>query len=190
MQKGSEIIANLFSKKFEKFQVQTSNEEWARLNSKLNRLNFVKFSFATFNIYYLIVIVGLAGTVTYSSISYINLSKKLKSLEKEIGTDITYKNETPSLPHATNGAKDVIKRLDQEKEKKADSDFNHGDNKQVKPEKSKKIENSEINKESFKEVVAPPIQTDTLKPPIKRVKKIISIKPTQVVIKDTVIIIK
>ena|ERR1035437_3382622 len=79
-------IEKLFSKKFEHFEVTTSDEDWRKLNSKLRRNNFLKFSLVTFNVYYLLALITFAGTATYSGLTNHKLSKKVDQLEKTIKT--------------------------------------------------------------------------------------------------------
>lgn len=77
-------IGDLFSGKFENFEVKFSEEDWLKIKPKLRFSNFLRFNFYNFNIYYLLAIVLFAGTTTFSGISYYKLSKKTKQLEKQI----------------------------------------------------------------------------------------------------------
>jgi hypothetical protein len=50
-------IENIFRKGLENYKIEPEEEEWTALNLTLPRLNFFKFSFYTFNIYYCSLIV-------------------------------------------------------------------------------------------------------------------------------------
>lgn len=79
-----EDIDNLFSKKFEKFEVKPSDSEWIELSPKLNRLNFLKFSFASFNIYYLITFAFLVTATTFSIVRNIQYAQEVQDLKRKL----------------------------------------------------------------------------------------------------------
>jgi hypothetical protein len=79
-----EDIDNLFSKKFEKFEAKPSESEWIELSSKLNRLNFLKFGFTTFNVYYLVTFVFLVTASTFSIVRNIQYAQEVKDLESKL----------------------------------------------------------------------------------------------------------
>jgi hypothetical protein len=81
MHNQEDQIEKLFSEKFEKYEVKSSEQEWLDISSKLNRVNFLKFSFVSFNIYYLAVIIAFAGTTTFTGIKNVELSNKVQRLE-------------------------------------------------------------------------------------------------------------
>jgi hypothetical protein len=84
MENENDYIDKLYSGKFEKFEVQSSDDDWTRLNSKLGKSNFLKFSFASFNVFYLAAFLSFAGTASYLGVHSAIQSSKIDSLEKKI----------------------------------------------------------------------------------------------------------
>lgn len=195
MQKDSSDIGKLFSEKFENFEAETSFEDWDRLNSRLSRINFVKFSFQSFNIYYLSIIMALAGTSVFAAVSYYNSSQKLKQLEmgkmvKEnirsntivVPADIS-KDEKENPAEIKQVEKGNIPMPDKTfiDSSKTDSHVKYDNNIQIL---------SLIKQDSVETSTSTPKKTDTVSSGIKRVKKVIMIKPTHVIVKDTIIVKK
>lgn len=77
-------IEQLFSKKFEKYEVKSSEQEWLELSGKLSKVNFQKFSLTSFNIYYLSVMIALAGTTTFLGIKNYQMARKIYHLESTL----------------------------------------------------------------------------------------------------------
>lgn len=196
----SEDIERLFSKKFNSFEVKTSKAEWISLNTKLKRLNFLKFSFANFNIYYLSIILVLAGSSTYLTIHNTTLKKKIQQLESQV------QSNQMILPSAHVGKKLVVAPDESEiigkpveintstadvdfqaksvskNKRTADSVTNLVKTDTIRPDRT---ENSA--KDSVKSVSGIPVDS-TIR--IRKVKKTVYIKPGSVVLKDTIVVPK
>jgi hypothetical protein len=84
MYNDDDYIENLYSTKFDDFNSQTSKEEWNKLDIKLSRANFLKFSFTSFNVFYLAVFMSFAGMASYFGVTSYLQSKKIEALENDI----------------------------------------------------------------------------------------------------------
>jgi hypothetical protein len=191
-------IEKLFSTKFERFEIQPSEKEWLNLSSKLSRMNFWKFSSASFNIYYLVVIIALAGTVVWLSVSNIQLSGKIDLLRDALRTN-KENDRIPTTP-ATNSISPVIssnphpaKHTEalplpvQSKTKKEmlpikESDLKKGELPSIPDQKNK---DSIRNITPIVPLIKPTADT-SVKNTVKIIKKVLIVKPKPVVIKDTV----
>ena len=91
MENKKNYIENLYSEKLGKFEYQTNNADWEALSAKLSKTNFMKFSFATFNVFYLGALLAFAGSSAYLGIANYTLSSKIQLLESKI--EILSKNE-------------------------------------------------------------------------------------------------
>jgi hypothetical protein len=100
MQNEKDNIEKLFAEKFGNFESQTSEKDWNSLYAKLRIANFMKFSVATFNIYFLVTLVALAGTTAFFGINNAILSGKVKHLENSI--------QKSSLQNAENRTSDFL----------------------------------------------------------------------------------
>lgn len=200
----------LYSEKFEKFEFQTSNEDWDKLNSKLSKSNFFKFSFATFNMYFLIGFISFAATASYLGVTNIKLSKKNEILKNKIEVLIEQQNENEAFPVIADSV--AIENFEDEQEvdieQEAEDNIgtievpeNNKDNKvkvilpqlsskndsvYAKPDSSSVMLSSEKNSTIVKPDSSSVIVPKTQK--VKRVKKTIYIKKDKVIITDTVVI--
>lgn len=98
MDNEKDYIDNLYSDKFKNFEFQSSSEDWDLLNSKLSKSNFFKFSFATFNMYFLVGFISFAATASYLGVTNIKLSKKNEILENKIEVLIEQKKQNEVYP--------------------------------------------------------------------------------------------
>jgi hypothetical protein len=188
-------IEKLFSKKFEKFEIKSSDEEWTRLSSKLSMSNFLRFSFATFNVYYLLALICFAGTAAITCINNYNLTKKIEHLEQSIET--YQKRDSirnlPTVPiDSAHLYEDAIKNTPEHK-KEINTDLSIKNT----PESAKKDENLnqpsnmlETIQDTTKKKEIKPTQSDSVSHKMKKVKKTVTIKKESVVVKDTIVITK
>jgi hypothetical protein len=86
MENEKNYIDKLYSDKFSKYESNISDDEWAKLSIKLSKVNFLKFSFTTFNAYFLLAIVTFVAAVIYFGINNFNISKKNEKLNDKIET--------------------------------------------------------------------------------------------------------
>jgi len=183
-------IEQLFSKKFEHFEVKASEEDWIKLNSKLSRSNFLKFSIVTFNIYWLLALLAFAGTAIYSGVYNHKMTKKVKQLEQTIQTyqkDMDGENTVAPVgpekkeailierPHQTNNQKTPALHASPSNLVKAPIQM-------LQP--SSRVDSSiNINEE--------PLQTDSSSYHRKtKVVKNIVVKKSSVIVKDTMVIVR
>jgi hypothetical protein len=193
MNTEQDYIDKLYSEKFEKFEFQNSDEEWNRLNSKLGRSNFLKFSFATFNMYFLIIFVAFAGTASYLGVTSIKKSQEIKKLEEKLEILQKQGNKNQINLIYSDSLLNENEKNNQEKlktinvEKKRESYQNAID---IHENNLKNIQQLNQTKDSVL------INQDTsslikpVTPKIKRVKKTVFIKKDKVILQDTVIIKK
>jgi len=200
MQNEKDDIERLFSKKFEKFEVKTSEEEWLNISSKLSRSNFLKFSFTTFNIYFLLVLVTFAGTATFTGIRNSQLSKKIYKLERTIQSYQSKEHVHPAstftdsanIQLAQPELKTDVKTVEFQKESNPKS-IPEIKSQTDKPKiKDVPLSSSEFEiKDTAQKVVINPSIRDTVQRTIvRKVKKTFVIKPKTVVVKDTIVITK
>ena len=201
MHNEKDNIENLFSKKFEKFEVKSSDQEWLELSSKLSKTNFLKFSFITFNVYYLMVLVTFAGTATFTGIRNMQLSNKVEKLEQAVqsyqikeqtnSSPATYSDSIKSLPTAIEENKPA-KNLNTiiETKKKDEPEI------KVKAKEEEKTVSPppvnlpmEVKDNSLKPEVPSSVDSAS-KPKFRMVKKTLVVKPKPIVLKDTVVITK
>ena len=195
MSNRNDDIDKLFSKKFEKYEVKTSEEEWLELSPKLSRSNFLRFSYITFNIYYLSVIMVLAATVGFAGVKNYQLTQKLISLEQNVKTS-SPKEKTISTPTSP-----VETKKEEESKATVDQSSIIMTTKPVQPVNSvisiKAKEKEQPNvKEERKDTAQLSSQNLTVSDSlsqikIKKIKRTLVVKPRTVIVKkDTVIITK
>jgi hypothetical protein len=198
MSSRNDDIDKLFSKKFEKFEVKPSEGEWLELSPKLSRFNFLRFSFVTFNIYYLTVIVLFAGTATFTSVRNIQLSQKVDHLEQSLKiyqkNEETKKISVPS-PEVEDVSKPVSSKTHEFAVKKSKpsknvesslpSTYSESENPEKHNTQKEIKDTAQISTQIFN-------RPDTLaKIKVKKIKKTFVIKPRVVIVKkDTVVITK
>jgi hypothetical protein len=184
-------IDKLFSEKFEKFESQTLEEDWNKLNSKLSKSNFLKFSVATFNVFYLAVFLSFAGTATYFGVNNAIKSNKIKTLENkvEVLQKQVNKNEIPNL--------NIDSIVTEKKDDKPELNNNKALNIKAKNEVPQNISNDKVNVMTNLPQLSLKKDSVSIKPDsslvnkpntqkITRVKKTIVIKKDKVLLKDTV----
>ena len=191
-------IEKLFSTKFERFEIQPSEKEWLDLSSRLSRTNFLKFSSTSFNIYYLVIMLILAGTVAWLSVANIELSEKVDLLRDALRVN-KENDRIPGTP-ATNSISPVISNsprpaehqeilplpvqseIKKERAQKKENDLKSGERPLVSDQTSK---DSIHNIAPAAPSITPPVDTSA-KNSVKIIKKVLIVKPKTVVIKDTV----
>jgi hypothetical protein len=193
MENEKNYIDKLYSDKFSKYESNISDDEWAKLSIKLSKVNFLKFSFTTFNAYFLLAIVTFVAAVIYFGINNFNISKKNEKLNDKIETfqDQQIKNDIEPL---------IIDTFDIE-ETKLNTQSKITDIKPVTFEPTKKttVEKEPSKKQSEKNPINTKTDTSSVLKPdtqsipkkkIIRVKKKVFIKQDKVIIKDTVTVKK
>lgn len=202
MHNEKDNIEELFSKKFEKFEDKPSDQEWLELSSKLSKSNFLKFSFITFNIYYLMALVAFAGTASFTGIRNIQLTQKVQKLEQTVKS---YQKQgevtSPPLQYSDSMKSQPATSIDEIKPSKT---VNTKIENRKKEEPLIKEKSGELEKDVNQPLPNPPVvlkdnsvkpdamsSIDTTnKPRFRKVKKILVVKPNPVVVKDTVVITK
>lgn len=80
---GKDRIEALYQKKFSTYKVESSSGEWAAISGKVTAMNFTRFSWLHFNLYYLIAILVILGTSALIFFSH-NSSTSNNSPEKTL----------------------------------------------------------------------------------------------------------
>ena len=189
MEKDKDYLDKLYSNKFSKFESNISADDWTKLSTKLGKTNFLKFSFTTFNAYFLGVIVSLASAGAYLGVNNVSLLKKNEKLEdkievlkeQQIKNDIdplvvdTFIIEEPEVDENTE-VNDIIfetkpiKRIEEKAEQLPDQ---------------LKVDLVNTKKDSLV-LVKPDTSIVKHKKVIRRIKKKVFVKQDKVIIKDTV----
>jgi hypothetical protein len=187
-----DYIDKLYSEKFDKFEDQTSGSEWDRLDSQLGKSNFLKYGFATFNVFYLAAFLTFAGTATFLGVKSIKQSTEIRKLEHKVEVLQKQVNQNETYPVLADSA--ATKSQEEKPENKIET-------KPVeKKETSIAIQNINNSKENLssnkptlnlkKDSVYTKLDTSSTikKEPVKinRVKKTVYIKKDNVIVKDTV----
>jgi hypothetical protein len=185
MDNEKDYLDKLYSEKFEKFEFQSTGDDWNQMNSKLGKSNFLKFSFATFNIFILGALIAFAGSATYFGVNHIIQSNKIESLEKKIEVlqDQVNKNEPKSIIIDSASIEKNEKKqefIDASKGKKGESIDN------IKENKNEKIVLTEANTKKDSIIVKPDSIFKAEAQKIKKVKKTVFIKKDKVLVTDTV----
>jgi len=196
MDKESDFLDKLYSEKFDKFEDQAFDNDWIKLSSKLGKSNFLKFSFVTFNVFYLAVILTFAATSTYMSVSNIIKTKKIQNLEKKI-EELQQKQDTTEAFALTNDSI-IIENTGQEAEVKNEINLLKNENKKElkqnrdEEKADKSIAKSQIGTAKDSVFIKPDSSSVNRIVPVKinKVKKTIFIKQNKVLVKDTVVIKK
>lgn len=199
MDSGKNYIDKLYSEKFEEFEMKTASDDWAALSTKLARANFIKFSLATFNVYYLAAMVVLTATVVFFAVTNLNLNDKIENLENKINQsenpEVINFQEDPNVDSSSVGsivseAEMIDKALPQKEAKKNQDEIkNVGKNKILKAEETSKIEEKDTLASNVNPIIVETpdsiaIKASTTK--IKRIKKTVFVKKEQVIVNDTV----
>ena len=190
-------IDKLYSDKFENYQFQLKGYEWIKLSSKLNVANFLKFSFTTFNAYFLGIIVSFFALSAFLGFGYLNKSNEIDNIKNNLENVIppNSKNELPQLLHDTilikNSVDEVIIKDIQNPKEQNTSISPPQENDTLKKgfmEKSTISVGDSLNQNLDTFSVSNSDNSDNLKeiPKIKRVKKTIYIKKDQVIVTDTI----
>jgi hypothetical protein len=191
MEYDEDYIDKLYSDKFSKRESNISTDDWDKLSAKLGKTNFLKFSFTTFNAYFLSAIISFAAAATYMGVSNVSLSKKIEKLENKIEVlqEQQKINELePLLPDTTATKEPKINELDETLPDEVvveTKPFNKVKNKtEIVPEKAK-VDSIKTKKGSL---VTEKPDTAVVKPKkvIKRIKKKVFVKKDKVIIKDTI----
>lgn len=192
MHNEKNYIEKLYAQKFGHYEPQTSEDDWNKLNSKLSRSRFLKFSFTTFNIFYLTVLFAFASTVSYLGVENHQLNRKVQLLEENIETIHNQERQTPQLLSDT---------LSVEKQEVLQEPKNTTNVPASKPTEPQNIEytsprvstilQNQVSKADSVSVKLDTASTIKSEPPrIKRVKKTIFVKQDKIIVKDTFVITK
>jgi len=192
MDSEKDYIDKLYSEKFEKFEFHSSGDDWSKLNGKLGKSNFLKFSFATFNIFFLGALLAFAGTATFLGVTNIKKSEKIEELEKKV--EIFQEKENKSIPSLVDSIiienqdnrteiSDEIKALNAANKNEVLQKLSETKEKTIAPEIVIKKDSVHAKTDSATHIKSEP-------PKINKVKKTIFIKKDKVVLKDTVVIKK
>lgn len=192
MYNEKDYLEKLYAAKLGNYEPQTSEDDWIKLNSKLSRSRFLKFSFTTFNIFYLAVLFAFAGAVTYMGIENRNLNRKVQLLKENIET---IHKQAPQTPPFFSDTLSVIK---QEILQEAKNTTTPPVSKPTEPQKIEytspqvsttlQIHVSKADSVSVKLDTASAIKSEPQR--IKRVKKTIFVKQDKIIVKDTFVITK
>ncbi|HEY4784484.1 MAG TPA: hypothetical protein VIH57_00480 [Bacteroidales bacterium] len=190
-------IEELFTRRFENFEVKSTEEEWIRLNARLSKSNFLRFSFVTFNIYYLVVIAAFAGTASFMSIKNYHLSQEVKRLQRSV-INYQQREQEKQLPRQRSDstkflppAKETLESKETSTDHKNHIKQNKGQPVEPAPSVQNKVETEafKVLKDSSKTSLPNITVVDTMeKSKARKVKKILVVKPKTVIIKDTVVI--
>jgi hypothetical protein len=189
-------IDKLFSSKFENYKVDSSEDEWMKLNADLKRINFWQFHFQSFNIFYLIGIIGIAALVI------IMLIIDLKSTPEPAKEQESIKYLQPELmdtiaPSQESDHENPEKAISEKKAKSIEQ--SPVMNPQSRYDTVKKVQEilppqNIIVRDSLKTNPAtmvreePKLQADTIggQPRIRKVKRTTVVKTETVIVRDTV----
>ncbi len=173
-------IDNYFLKKFESFKVEDSEKDWNILFAKLSKNKFLKFNAHNLNIYFLTGILLISGIATYSSLNNIQLNTQVKHLQHII-QDNSNKNNQQNLKPGMSG--NQYKNV-REPSTSSSLSFNYT----LQTKYINKVQAiSKNNSDSIQKINSANLQDDTtLKPKVKKIKKVIIVKPKNVIVKDTV----
>jgi hypothetical protein len=187
-------IEKLFSTKFERFEVKPSEGEWLSLSSKLSRMNFWKFSYSSLNVYSLVLLSALAGAAVWFGVANIHLTEKnhilrdsIRVYQEKVRTITLPSTDSSSIPFRKELPTDrknekISTTPSQVKKRIAGKEVDNS----VKPE-DKQAASTQSGKDSVRNAVpAPPGNDSIAKAPVRRVKKLVVVKPKTVVVKDTV----
>jgi len=188
MDNRKDYIDKLYSEKLGKFESKISTDDWSKLSPKLAKSNFLKFSFVTFNAYFLTAIVSFATAATYLGVNNIKQSKIIERLEDKIEVlqEQQIKNNIEPLLLDTFAIEepevDDIEVVETKPIKKIEEKIE---------QLPKQLKGDSINTKKDSLVVAKP-DTSRIKPKkvIRRIKKKVFVKQDKVVIKDTVKVMK
>lgn len=86
MENSNNAIEKLYSTTFTDFEDTPPNEDWSALSTKLDRVNFLKFSFSSFNVFYLFALLTLICSTAYLGVNNYLLLTKNTLLEMQIET--------------------------------------------------------------------------------------------------------
>jgi len=197
MHNENDFIDKLYSEKLGDNKFQTTSEEWDLLNAKLSKSNFLKFSFTSFNIIYLAVLVSFAGTALFFGVGYHFQSKKIQNLEQTItilndkknDSLIQTINEDTVSANNTDRENEIVKTnepvlIGKKTKNQARNQIISANDSIVKLTLSAKTDTSQAAKVDTTTLLRPE------PPKIKRIKKTVFVKQDNVVIKDTVVINK
>lgn len=208
-------IDDLFSDKLDKFELNSSPEEWSQLSSSLGKLNFFKFSFSTINAYVVGGAIALASTAGYVGINQFNnentndvIEDKIENLEEHPqinkqnafvadSSTYVYQDSISELDIVENVDVDKVEPVESRVEKKVEviTDVKKNDSTKIeKPIADEVVKqnnqtNISENKDSLNHT-----SIDTVQPKkqriVRRVKRKVIVKPKTVIIKDTVVMKK
>ena len=189
MKKDNDYVDKLYSDKFSKFESNISSDDWTKLSTKLGKTNFLRFSFTTFNAYFLSAIISFAAVAAYFGVNNVNLSNKIEKLEDKIEVLIEQQNLNDKEPllHDTFTIEEPKMNVQDEITDKVvvkTKPLNKVKNEiELFPEKAK-IDSTIMLSDSL--AIAKPDTTIVKPKKVIRIKKTVYVKQNQVIIKDTV----
>lgn len=196
MENEKNYIENLYSDKFKKFEIKTSEEEWDSLNSKLIKTNFFKFSFVTFNIFYLMAFLAFAGSTAYFGISNVLLTKKVKFLENVLSHKQNTENNDFIVNDSILSEKTVmnakaavlnIKKIQQKSTQKI-TDIKNISSKEPKiSEPANDIDTVKSIIQALNDTTVI-VKSESVAKPLSEIQKVTKVKKTVLIKKDTVFV--
>ncbi|HEX3006959.1 MAG TPA: hypothetical protein VHO90_05025 [Bacteroidales bacterium] len=196
---SNDEIDKLFSSKFENYRVGSTDDEWMRLNSDLKRVNFWKFQFQSFNIFYLIGIVGIATLIIAFFIMNRGPEQENSPLQDSIPVEQSGYNDAVEYKRdSISKSSNLIPQREAKGKKQPSIDISRlqPDTVSIVPGNTPVQGNAakdSLKTNSGAEIRAEPqMQPDTTskQPRIRKVKRKTIVKSEAVVVRDTVDIIK
>jgi hypothetical protein len=190
MDKEEENIDQLFKNEFSQDRIENTATDWKRFNSNIKRINFLKFNFSSFNIYYMVSIITIA---LVSGVLLLDKEPKVKD-ESAIHIEDQNKQKTNSSTTFVNEVKETKETnkniesnsLKYEKQKPTNSYKINKSNKEELEEnepKSQIIDSSQISPSANSDTSS--IETaDTVRVVVNKTKTVV--KKVKVVVRDTV----
>lgn len=193
-------IDKLYSDKFENFEFHSSDDEWGKLSSKLAKANFLKFSYSTFNIYYLTAIFGFFAFLVYLGLIIFPTTAEFDPQQKFPGKLMELKTVVEKQEFASDSTMKTSVQDEQtiQKDSKAKEIYQDAKIDSLVAKDILKRETSKLISSDVKESLDKNHDSLTLSksdtsdviiqqtPKIKRVKKTIVIRKDQVIVTDTV----
>ena len=198
MEYSDNNIDRLFLEKFESFRIELKENDWHITSLLLTRYNFLKFALLRFNIYYLSAIITFGSLSTYT----IFKNKKINSNVKQPQQTIQQYNNEPvnistsqdTIPREVknNGNKEESQKKSSVIQNKTLTDSStqtkvNQHNESISINNSAENTSIKSQKDTAQKLNSTIVTTDTsTKRRVKTIKKVIVIKPHNVIVKDTV----
>jgi hypothetical protein len=192
-------IDKLFSSKFENYKVGSTEDEWLRLSSDLKRVNFWKFQFQSFNIFYLAGIIGVMALIIALFIINTTPSPERNELQDSIpieqpgyNDDVNFKRDSISK------GRDSVPQREAKKQEQPSIGISGSKPDSISAVPANTPYEGNAAKDTLKinsgvEIKAEPqVQADTTtrQPRVRKVKRKTIVKSEAVIVRDTVDIVK